>query len=68
MIYFLKIASEWERRHPRADLLRDLRRGFRIDRSLKIAPTKVIPAYADPMVTEGQVTTTTQKSSWKFWG
>ncbi|CAK1548619.1 unnamed protein product [Leptosia nina] len=47
--------SEWQRHHPRPDLLRDLRLGFRIDRSIK--PNTTQP-YGDPF----DVTTTTQKS------
>ncbi|XP_023947933.1 pancreatic triacylglycerol lipase [Bicyclus anynana] len=54
--------TEAERRHPTPDLLKDLRRGFRIDRSAKDIPTPT-PAYADPDVQE--IPTTTAKN-W-FW-
>ncbi|CAH2262152.1 jg26807 [Pararge aegeria aegeria] len=53
--------TEDERRHPLPDLLRDLRQGFRIDRSVKVAPTTT-PGYADP---DDEVTPTTAKN-W-FW-
>ncbi|XP_045451137.1 pancreatic triacylglycerol lipase-like [Melitaea cinxia] len=49
--------------HPIADLLRDLRQGFRLDRMTKPKPT-VTPAYADPdlQTTTEDITTTTSKS------
>lgn len=62
--------TEWERSHPRADLLRDLQNGFRLDRSIKnnTSTTTMIP-YADPMMEDETnppiVTTTTEKSIWK---
>ncbi|XP_045530106.1 pancreatic triacylglycerol lipase-like [Pieris brassicae] len=37
--------TEWQRQHPRTDLLRDLKFGFRIDRSVK---PNVTQAYGDP--------------------
>ncbi|XP_046967186.1 pancreatic triacylglycerol lipase-like [Vanessa cardui] len=45
--------------HPLSELLRDLRQGFRLDRSQKVIP-KVTSAYADPDFED--VTTTTAKS------
>ncbi|XP_045505999.1 pancreatic triacylglycerol lipase-like [Colias croceus] len=45
--------TEWQRAHPRADLLRDLRFGFRIDRSVRLY--NVTNSYGDPLL---DVTTT----------
>ncbi|XP_014360517.2 pancreatic triacylglycerol lipase [Papilio machaon] len=41
--------TDWERRHPQPELLRDLREGFRLDRSVKAVVTDT---YADPMATK----------------
>ncbi|XP_050665777.1 pancreatic triacylglycerol lipase-like isoform X2 [Leptidea sinapis] len=51
--------SEWERRNPYPELLRDLRQGFRIDRSAKLEDN-VSRSYADPLLIH-EVTT---KKSW----
>ncbi|XP_045761420.1 pancreatic triacylglycerol lipase-like [Maniola jurtina] len=59
--------TEDERRHPLPDLLRDLRQGFRIDRSVKIVPTPT-PAYADPYAVEEVTTTTAKNWFWKLVG
>ncbi|XP_068628844.1 pancreatic triacylglycerol lipase-like [Battus philenor] len=56
--------TEWQRRHPQPELLRDLREGFRLDRSVKPV-TKDI--YADPMASDVITTTTTEASWFKRW-
>ncbi|CAH2068945.1 unnamed protein product, partial [Iphiclides podalirius] len=56
--------TEWQRRHPLPELLWDLRKGFRLDRSVK--PTVVTTeAYADPL--EIKETTTTAPGWFKRW-
>ncbi|CAH0722830.1 unnamed protein product, partial [Brenthis ino] len=61
---------QFDKRHPLPELLRDLRQGFRLDRSTKIRPTPT-SAYADPDLIFDDVTTTTisptTTKSW-FWG
>ncbi|XP_063837607.1 pancreatic triacylglycerol lipase-like isoform X1 [Ostrinia nubilalis] len=58
--------TEWERRHPQPDLLWDLLKGFRLDRFLRATTTEVAQtaAYADPLETDDDVTTTTTQKSW----
>lgn len=56
---FCFAATDWERRHPVPELLRDLREGFRLDRSVQAATDP----YADPMATEPPHT----KSSFFGW-
>ncbi|XP_072935712.1 pancreatic triacylglycerol lipase-like [Epargyreus clarus] len=63
--------TEWERRHPAPELLRDLLHGFRLDRLLRT--TKPTDGYADPELvmdfTEAPPTTTTSRSWWPWnWG
>ncbi|RVE44814.1 hypothetical protein evm_010527 [Chilo suppressalis] len=55
--------TEVERRHPRAELLRDLLHGFRLTRNATVENTTPRSDYADPMAVDNDVTTTT-KSSW----
>ncbi|XP_026323366.1 pancreatic triacylglycerol lipase-like [Hyposmocoma kahamanoa] len=60
--------TEFERHHPRADLLHDLREGFRLDRHHRT--TTKLPGHADSMFMESttkKYVTTTTKSSWFDW-
>ncbi|XP_049887143.1 pancreatic triacylglycerol lipase-like [Pectinophora gossypiella] len=61
--------TEWERHHPRADLLRDLREGFKLDRSNSTTkyPQNITPDYADPMEQASKTITDTRSSTTKGW-
>lgn len=71
-IFFFQ-ATEWERRHPQADLLSDLKMGFRLDRlnyTNNKATTSDSAYYADPMsTTRGKSldTATTTKGWFSKW-
>ncbi|KPJ13766.1 Pancreatic triacylglycerol lipase [Papilio machaon] len=54
--------TDWERRHPQPELLRDLREGFRLDRSVKAVVTDT---YADPMATKPPPAKSTFFSWWQ---
>lgn len=67
MVKLFRTATEYERQHPQAELLRDLREGFKLNRHHRT--TTQLPGHADPFrietTTKKHITTT--KTGWFDW-